>query len=209
VCFSLFSPFSKNYYFLDYVLLGKSSRIPVMLLNAQLDTNTKKTNHKTKLFISQPRRIAAKALLERLRATEPQLQDQMALRMGHGVREYEIPGKTRAWFVTTGYLVRLVANHPERMDDIDIIIIDEVHERSVDTGRYTHQFLLLYILYCINFLFTNVFLSFFSLYLTTTVIMDRYFMFVMSSTVDDQSTHSTRSHVRYPGGSSLSRVFWN
>lgn len=41
---------------------------------------------KSKLFISQPRRIAAKALVERLRAVEPDLRDQIALRMGHGVR---------------------------------------------------------------------------------------------------------------------------
>ena len=88
----------------------------------------------TKLFISQPRRIAAKALVERLRNVEPDLKDQIALRMGHGVREYE-SNQTRAWFVTTGYLVRLLANHPERFDDISVLIVDEVHERSVDTGK--------------------------------------------------------------------------
>jgi HrpA-like RNA helicase len=41
---------------------------------------------RSKLFISQPRRIAAKALVERLRQVEPDLRDQIALRMGHGVR---------------------------------------------------------------------------------------------------------------------------
>jgi HrpA-like RNA helicase len=40
----------------------------------------------TKLFISQPRRIAAKALVERLRIVEPDLRDEIALRMGHGVK---------------------------------------------------------------------------------------------------------------------------
>ena len=89
---------------------------------------------KTKLFISQPRRIAAKALVERLRSVEPDLKDEIALRMGHGVREYET-AKTRAWFVTTGYLVRLLANHPERFEDVSVLIVDEVHERSVDTGK--------------------------------------------------------------------------
>jgi len=53
-------------------------------------------------------------------------------RMGHGVREYETK-HTRAWFVTTGYLVRLLANHPGKFDSIGHLIIDEVHERSVDT----------------------------------------------------------------------------
>lgn len=85
-----------------------------------------------KLFISQPRRIAAKSLVERLRKTEPKLGKAIALRMGHGVREYENSG-TMAWFVTTGYLVRLLANHPENFDKVSHLIIDEVHERSVDT----------------------------------------------------------------------------
>ena len=52
-----------------------------------------------KLFISQPRRIAAKALVERLRSTEPELGQKVALRMGHGVREYE-SSATKAWFVS-------------------------------------------------------------------------------------------------------------
>lgn len=103
----------------------------------------------TKLFISQPRRIAAKALVERLRDVEPDLRDEIALRMGHGFRgkyaleyvsiaflkilaEYE-NNSTRAWFVTTGYLVRLLANNPERFKFVSYIVVDEVHERSVDT----------------------------------------------------------------------------
>jgi HrpA-like RNA helicase len=52
--------------------------------------------------------------------------------MGHGWKEYETK-QTQAWFVTTGYLTRLLANHPERFDDCTHLIIDEVHERSVDT----------------------------------------------------------------------------
>ena len=52
--------------------------------------------------------------------------------MGHGVKEYQT-ANTRAWFVTTGYLVRLLANNPERFTHISYIVIDEVHERSVDS----------------------------------------------------------------------------
>lgn len=40
----------------------------------------------SKMFISVPRRIAAKALVERLRAVEPDFRDEIALRMGHGVK---------------------------------------------------------------------------------------------------------------------------
>ena len=53
------------------------------------------------MYISQPRRIAAKALVERVRSCEPEFKDMFALRMGHGWKEYE-SDKTRCWFVTTG-----------------------------------------------------------------------------------------------------------
>jgi HrpA-like RNA helicase len=99
-----------------------------MLLRSAPDEGFKET----KLFISQPRRIAAKALVERVRAVEPELRDCFALRMGHGVREYETR-HTRAWFVTTGYLVRRLVSDPSTFDSVTHLIIDEVHERSVDT----------------------------------------------------------------------------
>mmetsp|Transcript_10144 Transcript_10144/g.14653 ORF Transcript_10144/g.14653 Transcript_10144/m.14653 type:complete len:1391 (-) Transcript_10144:2876-7048(-) len=108
---------------------GKSTRIPVMLLNAP---PPHASFDKSRLFIAQPRRIAAKSLVEHLRSSEPNLRDQIALRMGHGVREYET-STTRAWFVTTGYLVRLMSCYPERFDSVSYVIIDEVHERSVST----------------------------------------------------------------------------
>jgi ATP-dependent RNA helicase DHX57 len=108
---------------------GKSTRVPLMVLKAP---RPDRSMSDVRLFISQPRRIAAKALVERLRATEPEIGKTLALRMGHGVREYE-SSSTKAWFVTTGYLVRLLANHPEKFEKCSHIIIDECHERSVDT----------------------------------------------------------------------------
>lgn len=108
---------------------GKSSRVPVMILEAP---SPEPTLPSIKMFISQPRRIAAASLVERVRSCEPKHRDKFAVRMGHGYREYE-SGKTQAWFVTTGYLTRLLANHPERFNDVTHLIIDEVHERSVDT----------------------------------------------------------------------------
>ena len=108
---------------------GKSSRVPVMLLNSPSPDGSLR---KVRFFISQPRRIAAKALVERVRSCEPELRDKFALRMGHGWREYETKD-TQAHFVTTGYLVRLLANHPEKFDNNTHLVIDEVHERSVDT----------------------------------------------------------------------------
>lgn len=100
---------------------GKSSRIPVMILRSPPPDPALS---KVKLYMSQPRRIAAKGLVERVRSIEPDLRDQIALRMGHGVREYETKS-TRAWFVTTGYLVRVMANNMGNLRDVSHLIIDE------------------------------------------------------------------------------------
>ena len=55
-----------------------------MLLNAPPPPDS--PHRESKMFVSQPRRIAAKALVERLRNVEPDFRDHIALRMGHGVR---------------------------------------------------------------------------------------------------------------------------
>jgi HrpA-like RNA helicase len=52
------------------------------------------------------------------------------MRMGHGIRDDS--EDTQICFVTTGYLVRLMAHHPEAFRHHTHLIIDEVHERSVD-----------------------------------------------------------------------------
>ncbi|CAM9128667.1 unnamed protein product, partial [Ectocarpus fasciculatus] len=101
---------------------GKSSRVPAMLLEHARDTGCK-----CKMMVSQPRRIAASSLMKRLRET---LGDEVGLRMGHGVKDES--SDTKLFFVTTGYLVRLLAYRPDHFKSHTHLIIDEVHERSVD-----------------------------------------------------------------------------
>ncbi len=79
-------------------------------------------------MITQPRRIAVINLKRRL---QEQLGDKIGMRMGHGVREES--EDTKIFFVTTGYLVKLIAHRPEALTTITHIIIDEVHERSLDS----------------------------------------------------------------------------
>ena len=50
--------------------------------------------------------------------------------MGHGVKDEA--EDTQVYFVTTGYLVRLIAHQPAAFYSHTHLIIDEVHERSVD-----------------------------------------------------------------------------
>eukprot|EP01044_Picomonas_judraskeda_P002805 COSAG03_NODE_213_length_10549_cov_7.843349_2_plen_1370_part_00 len=100
---------------------GKSSRLPHMLMQSG--------GPRVKMMVAQPRRIAAHSLMQR--AKQDGLADVVGMRMGHGVREES--NKTRLWYVTTGYLVRLASHRPESFKDHDYLIIDEVHERSVDS----------------------------------------------------------------------------
>jgi len=100
---------------------GKSSRVPVMLYHSTPNA---------RMFVAQPRRIAATALATRVRDVSGIDPSNIGLRLGHGVKD-ENPG-CRIWFVTTGYLVRLLAHHPEAFESHTHLIIDEVHERSVD-----------------------------------------------------------------------------
>ena len=108
---------------------GKSTRVPFMILEAPAPDPSVP---RVKMFITQPRRIAAKALVEHVRASEPMLRHKFALRLGHGIREYE-SASVQAWFCTTGYLVRYLANYPDKFKTVTHLIIDEVHERSVET----------------------------------------------------------------------------
>eukprot|EP00937_MAST-01D_sp_MAST-1D-sp2_P002018 g2018.t1 len=98
---------------------GKSSRVPQFLLES--DPNAR-------LMVAQPRRIAASGLAKRMRST---CGAQFGLRLGHGMRDEN--SKTRVWYVTTGYLLLYLAHHPDEFARHTHLVVDEVHERSVDT----------------------------------------------------------------------------
>lgn len=89
----------------------------------------RQAGRQVRMMISQPRRIAARALVDRL--SRGKYGELIGLRMGHGER---IESKhTRIWFCTSGYVVQLIAHHPEVFAQHTHLIIDEVHERSVDS----------------------------------------------------------------------------
>lgn len=99
---------------------GKSSRVPAMLLESLGDD--------ARMFVSQPRRIAATTLMRRVRGD---LGKRVGLRLGGGVRDES--NETRLWYCTAGYLQLIAAHQPDELKRCTHLIIDEVHERSVDT----------------------------------------------------------------------------
>ena len=85
------------------------------------------------MFVSQPRRIAARALCERVRATHDR-PGEIGLRLGHGVRDEG--EEARVTFVTCGYLVRLVAHRPEILEShTHVVVRAESHHWFWGTPR--------------------------------------------------------------------------
>ena len=110
---------------------GKSTIIPAYLMAQLVGTNTK-----LKLAISQPRRIAAVRLAERVASFMTQGEDRIVGRaIGYGIRgkqAYDFTN-TKICYVTTGYFQRILAYHPDLINQYSHILLDEVHERSIDS----------------------------------------------------------------------------
>ena len=66
--------------------------------------------------------------MKRVRQT---LKNRVGLRMGNGVKDET--RETVIHFVTTGYLVKLAACYPQNFHNHTHLVIDEVHERTVDS----------------------------------------------------------------------------
>lgn len=107
---------------------GKSTQVVQFLLdNLQRDKND---FGETSIICTQPRRISAIGLAERV-------SDERCVPCGDEVG-YIIRGvnktkaSTRIKFMTTGVLVRILQSDPKFLTN-SIVVIDEVHERSIDT----------------------------------------------------------------------------
>ncbi len=108
---------------------GKSSRVPVMIME---DIG----EYACKIMVSQPRRIAAHSLYKRLCSTVGK--DRIALRMGHGTREGAHDSDACITFATSGYMSLLAAHKPHVLGKCSHIIIDEIHERSIDADMLVY-----------------------------------------------------------------------
>ncbi|CCH47037.1 hypothetical protein BN7_6646 [Wickerhamomyces ciferrii] len=105
---------------------GKSTQLVQFLL----DDLYAKGDYKTQIFCTQPRRISAIGLAERV-------SEERATTCGEEVG-YIIRGankssrNTRIKFLTTGILVKFLQNGDEFLNNA-ILVLDEVHERSMET----------------------------------------------------------------------------
>lgn len=99
---------------------GKTTVVPPTLAN----------HSSGRVVVTQPRRVAARAAAVRLAALS---NTPLGERVGYAVRgEQRSSNRTRVEFVTDGLLVRRLLHNPE-LDGVSCIVLDEIHERSLDS----------------------------------------------------------------------------
>jgi HrpA-like RNA helicase len=88
-----------------------------------------------KILVTQPRRISAIGLAERVSSERA---ESLGNSVGYHIRlENKMSNATRILFCTTGILLRRLEDGPETspveggIDDVSHIVVDEVHERYV------------------------------------------------------------------------------
>ncbi|KAG7452226.1 P-loop containing nucleoside triphosphate hydrolase protein [Guyanagaster necrorhizus] len=103
---------------------GKTTQLPQFVLDSLIDSNRGKT---ASIVITQPRRISAIGVASRV--SNERLDDGS---VGYAIRgESTRTQETKLLFCTTGVVLRRLSSG-DKLKDVSHIIVDEVHERSVD-----------------------------------------------------------------------------
>lgn len=107
---------------------GKSTQIVQFIV----DELSAKSDFKSRVMVTQPRRISTLGLADRISAERL---DKVGNEVGYIIRgELKVSDLTRITFVTTGVLLRLIQGSGDSyLKSIQYVVIDEVHERSVDS----------------------------------------------------------------------------
>ncbi|MGO2520475.1 MAG: ATP-dependent helicase HrpB [Microbacterium sp.] len=99
---------------------GKTTLVPPVLANRT----------EGRVIVTQPRRVAARAAARRLAQLDGSA---LGSRVGFTVRgERQVSSSTQIEFVTAGVLLRRLLHDPG-LDGVGAVIIDEVHERALET----------------------------------------------------------------------------
>ncbi|KQB87130.1 ATP-dependent RNA helicase [Corynebacterium lowii] len=100
---------------------GKTTLVPPALANWR-------NEHHTKVLVCAPRRVAVRSAAQRLASLDGSA---LGERVGHRMRGHSLRGSA-VEFVTPGVLLRMVLADPS-LDGIGAVVVDEVHERHLDT----------------------------------------------------------------------------
>lgn len=108
---------------------GKSTQCPQYVLQ---DAIARGHGPRTRILVTQPRRIAAISVAERV---ADERRERLGESVGYTVRHNRVrprPGGGSVEFVTTGVLLRRL-NNDRTLEGISHVMIDEVHERDINT----------------------------------------------------------------------------
>ena len=94
------------------------------------DLNDRNLGGESYIICTQPRRIAAITVAERVAYER---QETVGKTIGYSVRlNSKVSSSTRILYCTTGVLLRRL-QHPDFLSTVSHIVVDEVHERQVET----------------------------------------------------------------------------
>ncbi|KAF7730393.1 hypothetical protein EC973_002199 [Apophysomyces ossiformis] len=106
---------------------GKTTQVPQFILDEEIRQNRGAVCN---IICTQPRKISAIGVAERVAAERCQKTGQT---VGYAVRgETKVSSQTQLQFCTTGVLLRRLQSSPN-LEGVSHVLIDEVHERSVDS----------------------------------------------------------------------------
>ncbi|KZV88008.1 P-loop containing nucleoside triphosphate hydrolase protein [Exidia glandulosa HHB12029] len=104
---------------------GKTTQVPQFVLDALIDSGA---GAGAQILVTQPRRVAAMSVAARVSAERAEDGS-----VGYAVRgESKVTKRTKILFCTTGVALRRLGPGGDGLEGLTHIIVDEVHERSVD-----------------------------------------------------------------------------
>lgn len=109
---------------------GKSTQVPQYILDNWLDNFNKNGPDHVEIVCTQPRRISAIGVADRVADERVEKIGQI---VGYQIRlESKVSSRTRLIFCTTGILLRRLEYDPQ-LKSVTHILVDEVHERSEES----------------------------------------------------------------------------
>lgn len=109
---------------------GKSTQLPQFLLDHEIASGR---GASANIIVTQPRRVAAMGVAARVAQERLEDVDKSPGTVGYSIRGEKAAGPdTRLLFCTTGIVLRRLTGDAD-LSDVSHVIVDEAHERGVDT----------------------------------------------------------------------------
>ena len=110
---------------------GKSTQVPAFILENELSNG-----RQCKIYCTEPRRISAISLARRVSEELGESRNDMGTSrslVGYAIRlESHVTNQTKLVYATTGIVMRMLERSDD-LGDMTHVVLDEVHERSIDS----------------------------------------------------------------------------